>query len=67
MTTLYFSILPIGFGIMSLVVSLICFVGFITTHDIDTKRKLYPWFARCLLVAFILLPMGIFFTAKYFI
>ena len=67
MTSLYLSILPIGFGIMSLVISLICFVGYITTNDIDTKRKLYPWFARFLLVAFILLPMGIFFTAKYFI
>ena len=66
MTSLYFFILPIGFGIMSLVVSLICFVGVITTHDIATKRQLYPWFIRCLLVAFILLPMGIFFTVKYF-
>ncbi|WP_227431154.1 hypothetical protein [Psychrobacter sp. I-STPA6b] len=67
MISLYFSILPIGFGIMTLVGSLICLVGYATSNEVATKQQLFPWFQRLLLIAFILLSIGIFFTVKYFI
>lgn len=66
MWSVYASILPIGLGIMTLVVSLICLVGFLTSNDVTTKQKLWPWFARFLVIAFILLSAGIFFTRQSF-
>lgn len=66
MWTVYASILPIGLGIMTLVVSLICLVGFLTSNDVATKRKLWPWFPRLLIIAFLLLSAGIFFTGQSF-
>ena len=63
---LYLAILPIGFGIMTLVVSLICLVGFLTSTDPATKSKLWPWFGRFLVIAFILLSLGLFFTSRHF-
>lgn len=64
--TIYLAILPIGLGIMTLVISLICLVGFMTSTDAATKGKLWPWFQRFVLLAFILLSMGLFFTSRHF-
>lgn len=65
--TLYIAILPVGFGMMTLVGSLICLIGYLTSDDSATKRKLWPWFTRLLLLAFLLLSVGLFFTSQHFL
>ena len=64
--TLYLSLLPIGFGVMTLVVSMICLVGYITSDNVATKKKLLPWFLRLIIVAILLISFGAFFASRHF-
>lgn len=65
-STLYLAILPIGLGMITFVLSLICFFGYLTSDDNLTKRQLWPWFTKLLLLAFLLLSIGVFFTTRHF-
>ena len=62
----YFFILPIGLGILTLVVSLIFLFAYITSNDNATRLPAFNWFKRLIVVAFLLLSVGLFMTFKYF-
>ncbi|AAZ19542.1 hypothetical protein Psyc_1694 [Psychrobacter arcticus 273-4] len=62
----YFFILPIGLGIITLVVSLIFLFAYITSNDNATRLPAFNWFKRFIVVAFLLLSMGLFMTFRYF-
>ncbi|CAM4004303.1 hypothetical protein PSAR109036_03925 [Psychrobacter arenosus] len=64
--TLYLSLLPIGFGVMTFVVSMICLFGYITSDNIVTKKKLFNWFLRLITVAILLIGVGGFFASRHF-
>lgn len=64
--TLYVSLLPIGFGVMTFVVSMICLFGYITSDNIVTKKKLFNWFLRLIIVAILLIGVGGFFASRHF-
>jgi|26BtaG_2_1085354.scaffolds.fasta_scaffold10825_3 uncharacterized membrane protein YidH (DUF202 family) len=64
--TLYLSLLPIGFGVMTFVVSMICLFGHITSDNIVTKKKLLAWFLRLITVAILLIAVGGFFASRHF-
>lgn len=64
--TLYFSLLPIGFGVMTLVISMICLVGYITSDNLASKNKLLTWFLRLITVAILLIGLGAFFASRHF-
>ena len=64
--TLYFSLLPIGFGVMTLVISMICLVGYITSDNLASKNKLLTWFLRLIAVAILLIGLGAFFASRHF-
>ncbi|WP_372842914.1 hypothetical protein [Psychrobacter sp.] len=62
----YFFILPIGLGILTLVVSLIFLFAYITSNDSATRLPAFNWFKRFIVAAFLLLSTGLFMTSKYF-
>ena len=62
----YFFILPIGLGIINLVVSLIFLFAYITYNDNATRLPAFKWFKRLIVVAFLLLSTGLFMTFRYF-
>ena len=62
----YFFILPIGLGILTLVVSLIFLFAYITSNDNATRLPAFKWFKRLIVVAFLLLSTGLFMTFRYF-
>lgn len=64
--TLYLSLLPIGFGVMTLVISMICLVGYITSDNLASKNKLLTWFLRLITVAILLIGLGAFFASRHF-
>ncbi len=66
MWEVYFFILPIGLGIMTLVASLMCLFAYLMSDDNATRLPAFNWFKRLILVAFILLSIGIFMTFKNF-
>lgn len=66
MQQLYFTIPLYGFGVLSLVASLICFFAYSFANDFETKRLAYPWIIRLLLLAFMLLTAGVLMTLRVF-
>lgn len=66
MWQMYFFILPIGLGIMTLVASLIFLFAYITSHDNATRLPAFNWFKRLIIVAFLLLSIGLFMTFGHF-
>ena len=59
---MYFSILPIGLGIMTLVASLIGLFAYLMSDDNATRLPAFNWFKRLIIVAFLLLSVGLFMT-----
>lgn len=59
---MYFSILPIGLGIMTLVASLIGLFAYLMSNDNTTRLLGFNWFKRLIIVAFLLLSVGLFMT-----
>ena len=59
---MYFSILPIGLGIMTLVASLIGLFAYLMSNDNATRLLGFNWFKRLIIVAFLLLSIGLFMT-----
>ncbi|WP_201535278.1 hypothetical protein [Psychrobacter ciconiae] len=66
MWQLYFFILPIGLGLITLVASLIGLFAYLMSEDPATRRPAFNWFRRLIVVAFILLSIGLFMTFGYF-
>ena len=62
MWQMYFSILPIGLGIMTLVASLIGLFAYLMSNDNVTRLLGFNWFKRLIIVAFLLLSVGLFMT-----
>lgn len=66
MWQVYLFILPIGLGILTLVASLIGLFIYLIADDNATRLPAFNWFKRLIVVAFILLSIGLFFTFGYF-
>ncbi|WP_169392067.1 MULTISPECIES: hypothetical protein [Psychrobacter] len=66
MWQVYFFILPIGLGLITLVASLIGLFAYLISDDDATCRPAFNWFRRLIVVAFILLSIGLFMTFGYF-
>lgn len=62
MWQVYFYILPIGLGIMTLAGSLLCLFAYLMSDDNATRLPAFNWFKRLIIVAFLLLSVGLFMT-----
>lgn len=62
----YFFILPVGLGIMTLAGSLLFLFAFLMSDDPATRLPAFNWFKRLIIVAFILLSIGLFMTFGHF-
>ena len=58
----YFFILPIGLGIMTLAASLLFLFAYLMSDDNATRLPAFNWFKRLIIVAFLLLSVGLFMT-----
>ena len=59
---MYFFILLIGLGIMTLAASLLFLFAYLMSDDNATRLPAFHWFKRLIIVAFILLSVGLFMT-----
>lgn len=66
MWQVYFYILPIGLGIMTLAGSLLCLFSYLMSDDNATRLPAFNWFKRLIIVAFLLLSVGLFMTFGHF-
>lgn len=66
MWQVYFYILPIGLGIMTLAGSLLCLFAYLMSDDNATRLPAFNRFKRLIIVAFLLLSVGLFMTFGYF-
>lgn len=66
MWQVYWFILPIGLGILTLVASLMGLFIYLIADDNATRLPAFNWFKRLIVVAFVFLSIGLFLTFGYF-